>query len=75
MRHHLRLGLIGLGLLAACLDAPATLQALKDDVFEAARVGVRGTPSLVVNGRFVFDEELGEADYRKLFDEALAGRF
>lgn len=60
---------------AACLDAPATLQALKDDVFDAARLGVRGTPTLVVGGRFIFDEELEEADYRKLFDEALAGRW
>lgn len=58
--------------LAACYGSKATVPAIQNDMYEAAKLGVRGTPTLLVNGRFVFNEEMKEADYRKLIDEALA---
>jgi protein-disulfide isomerase len=62
------------GKLAACFDTRATLPALQRDLFEAAKLGVKGTPTLLVNGRFVFNEEMTEKDYRKLIEEALTSR-
>jgi protein-disulfide isomerase len=58
--------------LAACYDSKATLPDIQKDLFEANKLGVRGTPTLLVNGRFVFNEEMTEQDYHKLIDEALA---
>jgi protein-disulfide isomerase len=58
--------------LLACYDLKQPLPVLQQDMYEAARVGARGTPTLLVNGRFVFSEELTEEDLRKLIDEALA---
>jgi len=58
--------------LAACYDSKATLPDIQKDLFEANTLGVRGTPTLLVNGRFVFNEEMTEQDYQKLIDEALA---
>ncbi|MCB9534667.1 MAG: thioredoxin domain-containing protein [Myxococcales bacterium] len=36
----------------ACLDDPAALQRVKDDIAEGAKMGVRGTPTFFVNGWF-----------------------
>lgn len=58
--------------LATCFDTKATIPAIQADLYEAAKLGVRGTPTLLVNGRFVFNEEMTTNDYRKLIDEALA---
>ncbi|MBZ5534842.1 MAG: DsbA family protein [Acidobacteriia bacterium] len=58
--------------LATCYDSKATLPDIQKDLFEANKLGVRGTPTLLVNGRFVFNEEMTEQDYHKLIDEALA---
>ncbi|MFI5173736.1 MAG: DsbA family protein [Terriglobia bacterium] len=57
---------------ASCYDSKATLPDILKDLFEANTLGVRGTPTLLVNGRFVFNEEMTEQDYHKLIDEALA---
>ncbi len=57
--------------LVTCIDTKATLPAIQADLYEAAKLGVRGTPTLLVNGRFVFNEEMTANDYRKLIDEAL----
>lgn len=35
----------------ACLKAPATLARLKEDITEGQRVGVQGTPTLLLNGK------------------------
>lgn len=58
--------------LGRCVDEKAFLPVLVRDVYDARRVGARGTPTLLVNGRFVFDEGAGDDDYRELIDEALA---
>lgn len=55
-----------------CYDSKATLRSIQEDMYEAAKLGVRGTPTILVNGRFVFNEEMTDKDYRKLIDEALA---
>lgn len=57
--------------LGRCVDERTFLPALVRDVYDARRVGARGTPTLLVNGRFVFDEGAKDDDYRKLIDEAL----
>lgn len=58
--------------LEVCYDSKATIPAIQSDMYEAAKLGVRGTPTLLVNGRFVFNEEMTEKDYRRLIDDALA---
>lgn len=58
--------------LEACYDSKTTIPAIQSDMYEAAKLGVRGTPTILVNGRFIFSEEMTEKDYRKLIDDALA---
>ncbi len=58
--------------LERCVDEKTFLPVVVRDVYDARRVGARGTPTLLVNGRFVFDEGAKDADLRKLIDEALA---
>lgn len=58
--------------LTRCLDDQTFLPVLQRDVYDARRVGARGTPTLLVNGRFVFDEGAQDEDYRRLIEEALA---
>ncbi len=58
--------------LGRCVDEKTFLPVVVRDVYDARRVGARGTPTLLVNGRFVFDEGAKDADLRKLIDEALA---
>ncbi|MDD5542533.1 MAG: DsbA family protein [Acidobacteriia bacterium] len=58
--------------LTRCFDSKASLPAVQSDVFEALKLGVKGTPTLLINGRFVFNEDMTQKDYRKLIDEALA---
>jgi protein-disulfide isomerase len=65
---------LDVGQLTACFDSKASLPAVQSDVFEALKLGVHGTPTILVNGRFVFSEEMNEKDYRKLIDEALASK-
>lgn len=60
--------------LTTCFDSKASLPAVQSDVFEALKLGVKGTPTLLVNGRFVFNEEMNPKDYRKLIDEALTSK-
>ena len=57
---------------AACYDSKETLPDIQKDLFEANKLGVRGTPTLLVNGRFIFNEDMTEQDYHKRIDEALA---
>lgn len=58
--------------LGRCVDEKTFLPVVVRDVYDARRVGARGTPTLLVNGRFVFDEGARDDDFRKLIDEALA---
>ncbi len=58
--------------LGRCVDERTFLPVLMRDVYDARRIGARGTPTLLVNGRFVFDEGAQDDDFRKLIDEALA---
>jgi protein-disulfide isomerase len=60
------------GQFAACYDSKAAVRTIQEDVYEAAKLGVKGTPTILINGRFVFNEEMTDKDYRKLIDEALA---
>jgi protein-disulfide isomerase len=56
----------------ACLDSGRQAQAIQKDQQEGARYGVRGTPSLFVNGRVVVGGANPEA-LASLIDEELAG--
>lgn len=56
----------------ACYDTKATLGVVQRDVYEANKLGVRGTPTFVIDGRFVFSETLTEEQFKALIDEALA---
>lgn len=58
--------------LLACYDSKATLDVVRRDVYDANKLGVRGTPTFVIDGRFVFSETLTEAEFKTLIDEALA---
>lgn len=60
--------------LLACFDAKATLPVVQRDVYEANKLGVRGTPTFLVDGRFVFSETLTEEQFKALIDEALAAQ-
>lgn len=60
--------------LLACFDARATLPVVQRDVYEAGKLGVRGTPTFLIDGRFVFSETLTEEQFKALIDEALAAQ-
>jgi len=55
---------------AACLDARRFAPEVEADVEQARAIGVRGTPTFVVNGRLVAGA-LPVEDFRTLIDEAL----
>lgn len=55
---------------AACLDARRFAPEVEADVEQARAIGVRGTPTFVVNGRLVAGA-LPVEDFRMLIDEAL----
>lgn len=59
---------------AQCFDTKTTASAIQGDLYEANKLGVRGTPTILVNGRFISNEEMTEKDYRELIDEALASQ-
>ena len=58
---------------AACLDARRFAPEVEADVEQARAIGVRGTPTFVVNGRLVAGA-LPVEDFRTLIDEALRDR-
>ena len=55
---------------AACLDARRFAPEVEADVEQARAIGVRGTPTFVVNGRVVAGA-LPVEDFRTVIDEAL----
>ena len=55
---------------AACLDAHRFAPQVEADVDQARAIGVRGTPTFVINGRLVAGA-LPVEDFRALIDEAL----
>ena len=54
----------------ACLDARRFAAEVEADVEQARAIGVRGTPTFVINGRVVAGA-LPVEDFRTLIDEAL----
>ena len=54
----------------ACLDARRFAPAVEADVEQARALGVRGTPTFVINGRLAAGA-LPVEDFRTLIDEAL----
>jgi protein-disulfide isomerase len=59
---------------AACVDARRFAPEVEADVEQARAIGVRGTPTFVVNGRVVAGA-LPVEDFRALIDEALKDKF
>lgn len=57
-----------------CLDARQFAPAVEADLEQARAIGVRGTPTFVVNGR-VASGALPVEDFRVLIDEALKDKF
>jgi len=55
---------------AACLDARRFAPAVETDVEQARAIGIRGTPTFIVNGRLVAGA-LSVEEFRRLIDEAL----
>jgi protein-disulfide isomerase len=55
---------------AACLDARRFAPAVETDVAQARAIGIRGTPTFIVNGRLVAGA-LSVEEFRRLIDEAL----
>jgi protein-disulfide isomerase len=55
---------------AACLDAHRFAPQVEADVEQARAIGIRGTPTFVINGRLVAGA-LPVEDFRTLIDEAL----
>jgi protein-disulfide isomerase len=57
----------------ACLDDHRYQDEIKTDAAEAARVGLNGTPSFVINGRILIGA-LPYADFKAIIDEELAAK-
>ena len=57
----------------ACLDGHRFAAAVEADVQQARALGIRNTPTFVINGRLVVGA-LPVEDFRKLIDEALKER-
>ncbi len=55
-----------------CFDAPASLQVVQDHAREATALGLRSTPSLVLNGKAVAIPT-SPAAFRRLLDDAAKG--
>lgn len=58
---------------AACLDSHRYKSEIQADAADAARVGISGTPSFVVNGRVLIGA-LPLADFKAVIDEELAAK-
>jgi protein-disulfide isomerase len=69
LRYAAEVGLPG-DAFAACLDSHRFAPQVEADVEQARAIGVRGTPTFVVNGRLVAGA-LPVEDFRTLIDEAL----
>jgi predicted DsbA family dithiol-disulfide isomerase len=54
----------------ACLDSPAALQAVEADVAQARALGIRGTPTFLINGTPLVGAHPIEA-FRERIDAAL----
>jgi len=72
LRYAAEVGLPG-DAFAACLEARRFAPAVEADVEQARALGVRGTPTFVINGRVVAGA-LPPEDFRRLIDEALKDR-
>jgi protein-disulfide isomerase len=59
--------------LDACLNDPATHQAIVDQVAQGTAAGVEGTPSIFVNGRMV-DSGPNPLILKTIIDRELAGK-
>jgi len=57
----------------ACLDSHRFAAAVEADAEQARALGIRGTPTFVINGRLVVGA-LPIEEFRKLIDEALKER-
>ena len=57
----------------ACLDSHRFAPAVEADVAQARALGIRGTPTFVINGRLAVGA-LPVEDFRQLIDEALKER-
>lgn len=57
----------------ACLDDHRTRAEVQEDAAEAARLGLNGTPSFVINGR-IFIGAHPFADFKAIIDEELAAK-
>ncbi len=58
---------------AACLDDHHTRAEAQEDAADAARLGLNGTPSFVINGR-IFIGAHPFADFKAIIDEELAAK-
>ena len=58
---------------AACLDSHRYQDEIQADASDAARVGISGTPSFVVNGRILIGA-LPFSDFKTVIDEELAAK-
>jgi protein-disulfide isomerase len=55
----------------ACLDSSKYAAGIKSEILEGAKVGVSGTPSLFINGRFLSGDQPYE-DLAKIIDDELS---
>jgi protein-disulfide isomerase len=58
---------------AACLDSQRHKDEIEADANDAARIGITGTPSFVINGRILVGA-LPFADFKAVIDEELAAQ-
>jgi protein-disulfide isomerase len=58
---------------AACLDSNKYKSEVQADASDAARIGINGTPSFVINGRILVGA-LPIADFKAVIDEELAAK-
>ncbi len=58
----------------ACIVSGAASAAVNDDVRQARSIGLRGTPSFLVNGQPLADTPATAAAWRKVLDSAVAAR-
>lgn len=72
IRYAVEVGLDG-GAFTRCLDARPFAAAVEADIAQGRAVGVRGTPTFVVNGQLLVGAQPVEA-FRRAVDDALARR-
>jgi protein-disulfide isomerase len=58
----------------ACFASPEARQSVANDLQQAQAAGLRGTPSFFLNGKPIVSPPATIPDWRKLLDDALAGR-